>query len=170
MRKPEYFVENQVGEENKHGRLSPTLSTLIITAHTKDGSELAEEFRLPAPVREIIAEHHGATVVEYFYRQAQRTPGLDGEPREEQFRYPGPKPQTKEAAIVMLADAVESASRTLREPSPGHMRDLVHDLVAKRLADGQLDDCNLTLAEVHRIEESLSKSLIGIYHSRISYV
>jgi len=171
MRKPEYFVENQVGEENKHGRLSPTLSTLIITAHTKDGSELAEEFRLPAPVREIIAEHHGATVVEYFYRQAQRTPGLDGdEPREEQFRYPGPKPQTKEAVIVMLADAVESASRTLREPSPGHMRDLVHDLVAKRLADGQLDDCNLTLAEVHRIEESLSKSLVAIYHSRISYV
>jgi hypothetical protein len=170
MRKPEYFVENQVGEENKHGRLSPTLSTLIITAHTRDGAELAEEFRLPAPVREVIAQHHGATVVEYFYRQAQRTPGLDGEPQEEHFRYPGPKPQTKEAAIVMLADAVESASRTLRDPSPGRILDLVHDLVAKRLADGQLDDCNLTLAEVHRIEESLGKSLTAIYHSRISYV
>jgi len=170
MRKPEYFVENQVGEENKHGRLSPTLSTLIITAHTKDGAELAEDFRLPAPVREVIAQHHGDTVVEYFYKQAQRTPGLDAEPQEERFRYPGPKPQSKEAAIVMLADAVESASRTLREPSPGHIRDLVHDLVAKRLADGQLDDCSLTLAEVHRIEESLTKSLTAIYHSRISYV
>jgi hypothetical protein len=109
-------------------------------------------------------------VVEYFYKQAQRAPGLDAEPQEEHFRYPGPKPQSKEAAIVMLADAVESASRTLREPSPGHIRDLVHDLVAKRLADGQLDDCSLTLAEVHRIEESLTKSLTAIYHSRISYV
>lgn len=169
MRKPEYFIENQGTGESKHGQLSPTLSALIITAHTRDGAELAEEFGLPAPVRDIIAQHHGATLVEYFYKQAQRAPTSEAEPPEEHFRYPGPKPRTKEAAIVMLADAVESASRVLRDPSPGHLRDLVHELVAKRLRDGQLDDCNLTLAEVHKIEESLAKSLIAIYHSRITY-
>ena len=169
MRKPEYFVENQSGSESKHGRLSPTLSTLIITAHTRDGAELAEEFSLPAPVREIIEQHHGATLVEYFYKQAQRAPGSETQPRQEHFRYPGPKPRSKEAVIVMLADAAESASRVVREPSPGRIRDLVHELVAKRLADGQLDDCNLTLTQVHGIEESVAKSLIAIYHSRIAY-
>jgi len=169
MRKPEYFVENQSGGESKHGGLSPTLSTLIITAHTRDGSELAEEFSLPTPVRDIIKQHHGATLVEYFYKQAQRAPVSETEPGQERFRYPGPKPRSKEAAIVMLADAVESASRVLRDPSPGRIRDLVHELVTKRLADGQLDDCNLTLVEVHKIEESLAISLIAIYHSRISY-
>lgn len=169
MRKPEYFIENQAGAESKHGHLSPTLSTLIITAHTRDGAELAEEFGLPAPVRDLIAEHHGATLVEYFFKQAQRTPTSETEPRQEHFRYPGPRPRTKEAAIVMLADAVESASRVLRDPSPGRIRDLVQELVAKRLRDGQLQDSDLTLAQVHRIEESLAKSLIAIYHSRITY-
>ena len=169
MRKPGYFVENQSGGESKHGGLSPNLSTLIITAHTRDGAELAEEFRLPAPVREIIEQHHGTTLVEYFYKQAQRAPTSETEPRQEHFRYPGPKPRSKEAAVVMLADAAESASRAVREPSPGRIRDLVHELVSGRLADGQLDDCSLTLAQVHRIEESVTKSLIAIYHSRISY-
>jgi len=169
MRKPEYFVENQSGGESKHGGLSPTLSTLIITAHTGDGAELAEEFGLPAPVREIIEQHHGTTLVEYFFRQAQRSPTSEAEPRQENFRYPGPKPRTGEAAVVMLADAAESASRAVRNPSPGRIRDLVRELVSTRLADGQLDDCNLTLAQVHRIQETVVKSLIAIYHSRISY-
>ena len=170
MRKPEYFVENQTNADNRHGKLSPALSTLIITAHSRDGAELAEEYQLPTPVRHIIEQHHGNTLVEYFYRQAQRDPTSDQEPRQEHFRYPGPKPRTKEAAIVMLADTVESASRSLRDPSAGRIEDLVHELVTKRLADGQLDECNLTLAEVHKIEQALTKSLTAIYHSRISYV
>jgi len=179
MLKPHYFVENQTGE-NRHDQLEPALSTLIIIGHVKDGVALAEQYGLPRPIIEFIQQHHGTTLVEYFYRQAlkqQEDDGTapttlgDGEPNplEPTFRYPGPKPQTRENAIVMLSDCVESASRALASPTPGSLRKLVRDMVMKRLLDGQFEECGLTLTELHQIEEALCKGLIALYHSRIKY-
>jgi putative nucleotidyltransferase with HDIG domain len=178
MLKPQYFIENQTGE-NRHDSLEPALSTLIIIGHVKDGAALAEQYRLPRPIIDFIQQHHGTTLVEYFYREALRlhesqanTPvRMDGQPHplEPTFRYPGPKPQTRENGIVMLADAVESSSRALSVPTPGSLRKLVHDLLMKRLLDGQFEESGLTLTELHIIEETLCKGLIALYHSRIKY-
>jgi putative nucleotidyltransferase with HDIG domain len=178
MLKPQYFIENQTGE-NRHDTLEPALSTLIITGHVKDGLALGEEYRLPPAILDFIAQHHGTTLVEYFYRQALRNQEQAGarrslsadqpNPLEACFRYPGPKPGTPENAIVMLADAVESASRALNTPTPGSLRKLVHDLLMKRLLDGQFEDSGLTLSELHRIEESLCKGLHALFHARIQY-
>jgi putative nucleotidyltransferase with HDIG domain len=178
MLKPQYFVENQTGE-NRHDSLEPALSTLIIIGHVKDGVALAEQYRLPRPLIEFIQQHHGTTLVEYFYREALRlhesqNPSptrQEGQPHplEPTFRYPGPKPQTRENGIVMLADAVESASRALSIPTPGSLRKLVHDLLMKRLLDGQFEESGLTLTELHVVEETLCKGLIALYHSRIKY-
>lgn len=178
MLKPSYFVENQSGQ-NLHDTLEPGLSTLIIIGHVKDGVALAEQYRLPAPVIEFIQQHHGTTLVEYFYRAALRhqeemgnAPNRgDGTPcaLESSFRYPGPKPQRQEIGIVMLSDCVESASRALSDPTPGSLRKLVRDLTMKRLLDGQLEESGLTLTELHLIEDSLVKGLIALYHSRIKY-
>jgi len=171
MLKPHYFVENQDGE-NRHDYLEPALSTLIIIGHVKDGLELAEQYRLPKPIVEFIQQHHGTTLVEYFYREAMRIQEENGHGAndlEASFRYPGPKPQNRENGIVMLADAVESASRALREPAPSSLRKLVHDMLMKRLLDGQFEESQLTLTELHLIEDSLCKSLIALYHSRIRY-
>jgi putative nucleotidyltransferase with HDIG domain len=178
MLKPHYFIENQTGE-NRHDTLEPALSTLVIIGHVKDGVALAEQYGLPRPIIDFIQQHHGTTLVEYFYREALRlaetqctAPVLaEGQPNplEATFRYPGPKPQTRENAIVMLADAVESSSRALSTPTPGSLRKLVHDLAMKRLLDSQFEECGLTLTELHRIEEALGKGLIALYHSRIKY-
>ena len=178
MLKPHYFIENQAGE-NRHDVLEPALSTLIIIGHVKDGLALAEEYGLPTPIIDFIQQHHGTTLVEYFYREAlrqQESQGnlpmiADGQPHplEPTFRYPGPKPQTRENGIVMLADAVESSSRALSSPTPGSLRKLVHDMLMKRLLDGQFEESGLTLTELHVIEESLCKGLIALYHSRIKY-
>jgi putative nucleotidyltransferase with HDIG domain len=177
MLKPQYFIENQTGE-NRHDALEPALSTLIIIGHVKDGVALAEQYRLPRPIIEFIQQHHGTTLVEYFYREALRqhesqghAPRSEGVPHplEPSFRYPGPKPQTRENGIVMLADAVESSSRALAVPTPGSLRKLVHDLLMKRLLDGQFEESGLTLTELHIVEESLCKGLIALYHSRIKY-
>jgi putative nucleotidyltransferase with HDIG domain len=178
MLKPQYFIENQTGE-NRHDSLEPALSTLIIIGHVKDGAALAEQYRLPRPIIDFIQQHHGTTLVEYFYREALRLhesqantpPRVDGQPHplEPTFRYPGPKPQTRENGIVMLADAVESSSRALSVPTPGSLRKLVHDLLMKRLLDGQFEESGLTLTELHIIEETLCKGLIALYHSRIKY-
>jgi cyclic-di-AMP phosphodiesterase PgpH len=171
MLKPHYFVENQAGE-NRHDSLEPALSTLVIIGHVKDGLELAEQYHLPKPIVDFIAQHHGTTLVEYFYREAMRQQELSGNGAtdlEPSFRYPGPKPQTRENGIVMLADAVESSSRALRDPAPSSLRKLVHDMLMKRLLDGQFEESGLTLTELHLIEESLCKSLIALYHSRIKY-
>jgi putative nucleotidyltransferase with HDIG domain len=173
MLKAEYFIENQAGE-NRHDDLEPALSTLIIIGHVKDGIALAKQYRLPRPILDVIAEHHGTTLVEYFYREALRlleSSGQDADPQqlEGSFRYPGPKPQNRENAIIMLADAVESSSRALTEPTPGSLRKLVHDLLMKRLLDGQFEESGLTLSELHLIEKSLSKGLIALYHGRIKY-
>jgi hypothetical protein len=178
MLKPQYFIENQTGE-NRHDALEPALSTLIIIGHVKDGVALAEQYRLPRPIVDFIQQHHGTTLVEYFYREALRIHEsqtnapvrLDGQPHplEPTFRYPGPKPQSRENGIVMLADAVESSSRALSVPTPGSLRKLVHDLLMKRLLDGQFEESGLTLTELHIIEETLCKGLIALYHSRIKY-
>jgi putative nucleotidyltransferase with HDIG domain len=171
MLKPDYFIENQSGE-NRHNALEPALSTLIIIGHVKDGIALALQYNLPRPIIDSIAQHHGTTLVEYFYREAMRLQETNGHAAadlESCFRYPGPKPQTREQGILMLSDAVESTSRSLANPTPGSLRKLVHDLLMKRLLDGQFEECGLTLTELHIIEEALSKSLIALFHNRIKY-
>jgi putative nucleotidyltransferase with HDIG domain len=171
MLKPQYFIENQAGE-NRHDALEPALSTLVIIGHIKDGLALARQYGLPRPVVDFIQQHHGTTLVEYFYREAVRMhehSGQDAATLEPSFRYPGPKPQNRENGVVMLADAAESSSRALKDPAPGSLRKLVHDLLMKRLLDGQFEQSGLTLTELHKIEESLSKSLIALYHGRIRY-
>ncbi len=171
MLKPQYFIENQTGE-NRHNQLEPALSTLVIIGHVKDGLALAHQYNLPRPIVDFIAQHHGTTLVEYFYREAmklQETTGQAGADLESCFRYPGPRPQNRENGILMLADAVESTSRTLTNPTPGSLQKLVHDLLMKRLLDGQFEESGLTLTELNRIETSLSKSLIALFHARIKY-
>ena len=172
MLKPAYFVENQGTEGNRHEFLQPAMSTLVIIAHVKDGADLARQHHLPRTIIDFIEQHHGTTLVEYFYRrEAKRLesdPSLP-EPDESTFRYPGPKPQTKETAVLMLADVVESASRALSDPTPARIESLVHDLALKRLLDGQFDECGLTLQELRILEDSLVKSLTAVYHGRVKY-
>ncbi len=168
MNKPEYFVENQAAGRNKHDKLSPAMSLLVIVGHVKDGVELAKEFNLPKPLHHFIEAHHGTTLVEYFYHRA-RSEDEGAGPAEFDYRYPGPKPSTKECAILMLSDAVESATRTLKEPTPSRIDALVRELATKRLLDGQFDDCGLTLRELNTITQTISKSVSSIYHGRISY-
>ncbi|MEX0653202.1 MAG: HDIG domain-containing metalloprotein [Phycisphaeraceae bacterium] len=171
VNKPQYFIENQGGGPNRHNKLSPAMSLLIIVGHVKDGIEMAREYHLPAGVRHFIESHHGTTLVEYFYhaarkqKEAEEAPG----PSEFEFRYPGPKPQTKEAAIMLLCDSVEAAARSLPEPTPVRLEQIVHRMATKRLMDGQFDECNLTLAELHRIEQAITKMLCAIYHGRVKY-
>lgn len=172
MFKPQYFVENQSEGDNRHDSLVPAMSTLIIIAHVKDGADLARQHHLPLPMIDFILQHHGTTLVEYFYNRAsqQSEDNPDGEAVDENtFRYPGPKPQTKEAGILMLADAVESASRVLVEPTPARIESLIEELTMKRLLDGQLDESGLTLQEVRTVQESLAKSLTAVYHGRVKY-
>lgn len=172
MLKPGYFIENQGQGGNSHDTLVPAMSTLVIIAHVKDGADLARQNKLPQRIIDFIEQHHGTTLVEYFYRQAQKRSEDDidgGAVDENRFRYPGPKPQTKEAAVMMLADAVESASRALVEPTPSRIENLVEELTRKRLDDGQFDECGITLQEVHTVGESLIKSLTAVYHGRVKY-
>lgn len=184
MNKPGYFIENQSGGPNKHNKLTPAMSLLVIVGHVKDGVEMAREQGLPKALRHFIEAHHGTTLVEYFYRRAREKAAQAGEERtaeqilEEQaeqlpdevdYRYPGPRPQTKEVGIVMLADAVESATRTLTDPTPARIDALVRSLANKRLMDGQFDECDLTFRELSLICESISKTVASIYHGRIRY-
>jgi hypothetical protein len=172
MLKPAYFVENQGADGNRHESLQPAMSTLVIIAHVKDGADLARRHHLPQSIIDFIEQHHGTTLVEYFYRREAQRLKEDpdaGELDESTFRYPGPKPQTKEAAVLMLADVVESASRALVDPTPARIESLVHDLAMKRLLDGQFDECGLTLQELRIIEDSLVKSLTAVYHGRVKY-
>jgi len=171
MLKADYFIENQTGE-NRHDMLEPALSTLVIIGHVKDGIALAQQYQLPQPIVDFITQHHGTTLVEYFYREAMRNQeslGHGYSDLEACFRYPGPKPQSRELGILMICDAVESASRSIANPTPSSLRKLVHDLLMKRLLDGQFEESGLTLTELHEIEEALCKSLIALFHSRIKY-
>ena len=173
INKAEYFVENQQQGQNRHINLSPSVSLLIIIGHVKDGVELAKEYALPNSIMPFIQQHHGTTLVEFFYHRARkevdRNDPMGQEIDEHQYRYPGPKPRTKETAIVMLADACESACRAMEEPNSNRIETLVHDLAMKRLLDGQFDESELTMRELELIERSLVKSLLGLYHGRIAY-
>lgn len=172
MNKPDYFVENQVRGHNRHSRLSPAMSLLVIVGHVKDGVELAREYRLPHSLHGYIETHHGTTLVEYFFDAAKRQAEDDDEaeaPEEIEYRYPGPRPRTREQAILMLCDCVESATRAMPEPTPSRIAALVHQMATKRLMDGQFDDCNLTLRELRLIEDAITKALSSIYHGRIAY-
>lgn len=169
--KPAYFIENQAGGPNKHAKLSPAMSLLIIVGHVKDGIEMGREFGLPAVIRHFIESHHGTTLVEYFFHEAKKQTEADDKPApsEFEFRYPGPKPQTREAAIMMLCDCVEGAARAMDEPTATRLENLVRSMANKRLMDGQFDDCDLTLQDLSRIEQAITKSLTAMYHQRIKY-
>lgn len=170
IQKPEYFVENQQPGVSRHERLSPAMSLLIIVGHVKDGIEMAKEYRVPEILRPFIAEHHGTTIVEYFYHAANklRKPG-EPEIPEAEYRYPGPKPQSRESAILMICDGIEGAVRAMTEPTPGRIETVVSEIVQKRLLDGQFDACDLTLRDLALVEKSVVKSLNSLYHARIAY-
>lgn len=168
--KPLYFIENQPGGENKHEKLAPSMSSLILISHIKDGVEMARQARLEDPIIDIIQQHHGTSLISFFYQKALELKGGDAAAVSlEDFRYPGPKPQTKEAGLVMLADAIEAASRTLVDPTPSRIQGLVHRIINHVFADGQLDECELTLKDLNQIAESFIKILNGIFHHRIEY-
>jgi len=170
INKADYFVENQTDGHNRHINLSPSVSLLIIIGHVKDGMELAREYNLPTSLFPFIQQHHGTTLVEFFYQRACDTSTPDQQSVEEtQYRYPGPKPKTKEIAILMLADAVESACRAMPEPTASRIETLVHEISVRRLQDRQFDECDLTMRDLDAIERSLIKTLLGIYHGRIAY-
>ena len=172
MFKPGYFVENATDDTNRHDALVPAMSTLIIIAHVKDGADLARQHHLPRTIIEFIEQHHGTTLVEYFYHRAseQKETNPDAADVEENsFRYPGPKPQTRETGVLMLADAVESAAHVLVEPTPARIESLVDEITMKRLLDGQFDECSLDLRQLRTIENSLVKSLTAVYHGRVKY-
>lgn len=180
INKPKYFTENEMGSANKHKELSPAMSQLIIVGHVKDGMEMAKEFGLPAVLHQFIESHHGTTLVEPFYHEARRKyeesgPGgtsrkfIEAPPSESEFRYAGPRPRSRETAIVMLADAVEGATRSLSDVTLAKVEAVVHNIAMKRLEDGQFDECDLTLRELSQIEASMSKSLAAHYHGRIAY-
>jgi putative nucleotidyltransferase with HDIG domain len=170
LKKPLYFIENAGGEDSKHDHLTPNMSSLILISHVKDGVELARENHLGQRIAHIIQQHHGTSLISYFYQKAKEKENPEmGSLNEEDFRYPGPKPQTKEGGIVMLADAVEAASRTLSEPTPSRIRGLVQRITNNIFLDGQLEECELTLKDLQKIEESFSRILTAIFHQRIDY-
>ena len=168
VKKPPYFIENQTSGRNKHDKLAPSMSSLILIAHVKDGVEIAKEHKLGKVIIDIIQQHHGTSLISFFYEKAKQLKGEDAV-KIDDFRYPGPRPQTKEAGLVMLADVVEAASRTLENPTPARIQGLVQHLINKVFSDGQLDNCELTLRDLHLIAKSFNKILYGIHHHRIEY-
>ncbi len=168
LKRPIFFVENQVGAENPHDKTNPTLSHLIITSHVKYGIEIAKKFSLPKKIIDIIQEHHGTSILYYFFEKAKEQ-GLEEEVSAENFRYHGRKPQTKEAALIMLADSVEAAARTLVKPSPARLEQLIRRIITERLEDGQLDESHLTLGDLEKITEVFKSVLVSTYHARIDY-
>ena len=166
--KPEYFIENQTRGKNKHDKLSPNMSTLIIKSHIKEGVELAKKYKLPKPIIDIIREHHGTNLIFYFFKKALEK-DTNAYLAEHEFRYDGPKPQTREAAIVMLADAIESASRALKDPTISRLKGLIKTIIINKFNDSELDECNLTLRDLDLIAKSFLPILSGIFHTRIDY-
>ncbi len=169
LKKPAYFSENERLSKSKHDSLIPSMSSLIIVSHVKDGVDLAIKHKLPKEIVDIIRQHHGTNLVYYFYKRATEM-GNEVEPvNENDFRYPGPKPSSREAAIIMLADSVEAASRSLERASSSKVGTLVHDIVTSKFEDGQLDECDLTLKNLHTIEETFVHILMGSLHQRVKY-
>ena len=169
LKRPYFFVENQFGGENPHDKLTPHLSALVISAHVRDGLEMAREINLPPAIASAIPQSHGTYLIEYFYHKALEQAGPDKEVVDESYHYPGPKPQTKENAIVMVADIVEAAARTLDEPTPSNVEKMVNKLVDHKIAEGQFDECPITFADAKQIKESLIASLNTMFHQRIRY-
>jgi putative nucleotidyltransferase with HDIG domain len=166
MRRPHFFVENQFSGDNPHDRISPHLSYLIITSHVRDGLELLREYRLPRQLEPFVLEHHGTTVLAYFYKRALEDASSISELN---FRYPGPRPRSKESAVLLLADAVESASRTLKEPTQGSIRALIDRMIEQRLQDDQLSQSPLNLHDLAVIADTFERMLTAILHRRITY-
>ncbi len=166
LKRPYFFIENQFIQDNPHDKIAPTLSSLIITSHVKDGLELAKENNLPQQIQDIISQHHGDGLVSFFYHKALEE---NDEVPQESFHYEGPKPQTKEAALVALADNVEAAVRSMKQPTPGRVEGLVRKIVKDKLNDGQLDQCDLTFQDLDRIAMAFVRVLNGIFHSRVEY-
>ncbi len=168
IKKPLYFIENQKNGKNKHHKLAPSMSKHILVAHVKEGVEIAKQNKLGQVITDTIRQHHGTSLIVYFYEKAKKQKGEDAVTLDD-FRYPGPKPQTKEAGLVMLADVVEAASRTLYNPTPSRIQGLVQNLINKIFSDGQIDNCELTLKDLHKIAKTFNRILSGIHHHRIDY-
>lgn len=168
IKRPHFFVENQ-HVENIHDRLNPSLSALVIRSHIKDGLDLAHEYGLPETICELMSQHHGTSLVRYFYHQATVDTANGSAVLEQQFRYDGMKPQTREAALLMLSDAVEAASRALSKPTPGQIEGMVDGIIAEKLSDGQLDESELTFKDISRIRDSFVRTLTSMLHARIEY-
>ncbi len=168
MKMPEYFVENQTNNVNRHDKLLPHMSSMILTAHVKEGLELARQYKLPQTVTDIIQQHHGTSVITYFYQKAVDQ-SAEQKPLKEDYQYPGPKPQTRVAALVMMADAVEAASRTLTDPTPARIAAHVEKIINNIFLDGQIDECELTLKDISEIKRRFTHTLMGIFHRRIVY-
>jgi putative nucleotidyltransferase with HDIG domain len=168
LNKPSYFAENSTDARARHRELAPEMSTLVISSHTRDGIEIGSYYGLPTVLLSFMTEHHGTSCIEYFFHQAKRLRGEE-QVDESAFRYPGPKPQRPETAIVMIADAVEAISRQMPEPTQQRLRQMVHEVVLKRLLDGQFDECGITLRDLARVEEACVRVLVGIYHTRPTF-
>jgi putative nucleotidyltransferase with HDIG domain len=169
IKKPAYFVENQMAGENKHEKLAPSMSSLILISHVKDGVDLARKHKLGEAIADIIRQHHGTSFISYFYHKAKTQAAKPEKVNIEDYRYPGPRPQTKEAGLVLLADQVEAAAKTLTDPTPARIQGLVQKIINNVFADGQLDECELTLKDLHHIAKTFHKILGGIFHQRIQY-
>ncbi|MBU3105238.1 HD family phosphohydrolase [Clostridium gasigenes] len=169
IKRPYFFGENQMGKENPHNKITPNLSTLIIISHVKDGIELAKEYKVPKVIQDIIEQHHGTTLVKYFYYTMKNSAEKPEDIKEEDFRYPGPTPCSKEAGILMLADSVEAAVRSINEPTKGKIEEMVNNIIKDKLHSDQLVNCDLTLRDLEKIRKCFLKVLNGIYHKRIEY-
>ncbi|MGE5415228.1 MAG: HD family phosphohydrolase [Acidobacteriota bacterium] len=168
LKRPYFFVENQIGSENPHEKIAPSLSALIITSHIKDGVELTKQYKIPRLISKFIEQHHGTSLVKYFYSRALED-DKEGNVNEETFRYEGPKPQSREVALVMLADSVEAAVRSMNDPSPGRIEGMVHRIIKDKLYDGQMEECCLTFRDLNLVADAFTKVLNGVYHNRVEY-
>ncbi len=168
-KRPYFFGENQMGKENPHDKITPNLSTLIILSHTKDGLEMAREHKIPKVIQDMIEQHHGTTLVKYFYYKLKNSSDKPEEIKEEDFRYPGPIPSFKESGILMLSDSVEAAVRSINEPTKGKIEEMVNNIINDKLNSRQLVNCDLTLKDIETIRKTFLKTLDGIYHHRIEY-
>ena len=169
MVKPEYFTENQMVGGNKHDKIEPSISRLVIVNHVKEGIELAKKYKLNSAIIDFIPQHHGTGLMYYFYQKALEEAQEESNVKEENYRYPGPKPQSRETAIVLLADSVEGATRSLDEPNPQRIEEVVRRIINNKFIDGQLDECNLTLKEIELIAVTFTRALSAMYHGRIKY-
>ena len=169
MEHPAYFIENQIAQANPHATLSPALSAKVVKRHVKDGLEIGHAWGLPQEILDIIAQHHGSTRIEYFYRKALEEALDEAEVNESDFRYSGGLPKSKEAGIMMLADSIEATVKSLPKPTPKRIEDVVADTIKKKIEDGQFDECELTMRDIHEAGEAIREALIGFLGPRIEY-